>query len=187
MHMMVKALPHKLLDADKTWFSSLKITSKFVLAKFQVCCTYHHPRRIHLHNRAGVRAGTSENHRYKINIKGTWVLSVWEWQQLMSTPKKYQFKSKKKIPKIKIPWSMCSRGSSHIIKIAMLISGILLSEKHPKTYQLGLWYFLPLKVTTSILAHFRSPSPPQSKPKNKDLPPSEKKSDLPQSPPTSKI
>ena len=26
MHTMVKALPHKLLDADKTWFSSLKIT-----------------------------------------------------------------------------------------------------------------------------------------------------------------
>ena len=82
---------------------------------------------------------------------------------------------------------MCSRGSSHIIKILMLISGIVLSEKHPKTYQLGLWFFLPLKVTTSILTHFRSPSPPQSAPKNKDLPPSEKKSDLPQSPPTSKI
>ena len=28
-------------------------------------------------------------------MKGTWVLSVWEWQQLMSNPKKYQFKSKK--------------------------------------------------------------------------------------------
>ena len=36
---------------------------------------------------------------------------------------------------------MCSRGSSQIIKIVlvMLISGILLSEKHPKRYQLGLW------------------------------------------------
>ena len=35
---------------------------------------------------------------------------------------------------------MCSRGSSQIIKIAlvMLISGILLSGKGPKTYQLGL-------------------------------------------------
>ena len=36
---------------------------------------------------------------------------------------------------------MCSRGSSQIIKIVsvMLIAGILLSEKHPKTYQLVLW------------------------------------------------
>ena len=40
---------------------------------------------------------------------------------------------------------MCSRGSSHIIKIVMLISGILLSEKHPKTYQLGLWFFFTPK------------------------------------------
>ena len=31
---------------------------------------------------------------YKI-IKGTWVLSVWEWQQQISTPIKYQFKLKK--------------------------------------------------------------------------------------------
>ena len=33
---------------------------------------------------------------------------------------------------------MCSRGSSQIIKIVlvMLISGILLSEEHPKRYQL---------------------------------------------------
>ena len=32
---------------------------------------------------------------------------------------------------------------SQIIKIVliMLISGILLSEKHPKTYQLGLWWY----------------------------------------------
>ena len=38
---------------------------------------------------------------------------------------------------------MCSRGSSQIIKIAlvMLISGILLSGKGPKTYQLGLCFF----------------------------------------------
>ena len=35
---------------------------------------------------------------------------------------------------------MCSGGSSQIIKISvMLISGILFSEKHPKTYQLVLW------------------------------------------------
>ena len=35
---------------------------------------------------------------------------------------------------------MCSRGSSQIIKIVLvLISGILLSEKHPKRYQLSLW------------------------------------------------
>ena len=34
-----------------------------------------------------------------------------------------------KIPKIKIPWSMCSRGSSQIIKIVlvMLIPGVFLS------------------------------------------------------------
>ena len=38
---------------------------------------------------------------------------------------------------------MCSRGSSQILKIVlvMLFSGILLSEKDPKTYQLGLWFF----------------------------------------------
>ena len=41
---------------------------------------------------------------------------------------------------------MGSRGSSQIINIvlAMLTSGVLLSKKHPKTYQLGLWFFLPL-------------------------------------------
>ena len=48
-----QALPHNLLDADKTCFSSPKITSKFVLAKFQVCYTYHHPRWTPLHQRAG--------------------------------------------------------------------------------------------------------------------------------------
>ena len=53
----------------------------------------------------------------------------------------------------------------------MLISGVLLSEKHPKTYQLGLWFFDP----TSILTHFRSPFPPLSALKNKDLPPCGKK------------
>ena len=42
-----------------------------------------------------MRAGNFENDPYKI-IKGTRVLSVWEWQQLMSTSKKYQFKPKKK-------------------------------------------------------------------------------------------
>ena len=41
-----------------------------------------------------MRAGDLENDPYKI-IKGTGVLSVWEWQQLMSTPKKYQFKHNK--------------------------------------------------------------------------------------------
>ena len=72
---------------------------------------------------------------------------------------------------------MCSRGSSQIIKIVpeMLISGVLLSEKHPKTYQLGLWFFLLVKGTTSILTHFRSLISPRSAPKNKDLPPSGKK------------
>ena len=44
--------------------SSRKITSKFVVAKFQVCCMYHHPRGTHLHKRAGVRAGKSENDPY---------------------------------------------------------------------------------------------------------------------------
>ena len=82
-----------------------------------------------------------------------------------------------KISNIKIPWSMCSRGSSQIIKIVpeMLISGVLLSEKHPKTYQLGLWFFWSVKGTTSILTHFRSLISPRSAPKNKDLPPSGKK------------
>ena len=41
-----------------------------------------------------MRAENFENDIYKI-IKGTWVLSVWEWLQLMSTSKKYQFKQKK--------------------------------------------------------------------------------------------
>ena len=67
---------------------------------------------------------------------------MWERQQLMFTPKKYQFKHKKlKNPKnknsfIDVPW-----GSSQMIKVVlvMLISGILLSEKHPTRYQLGLW------------------------------------------------
>ena len=54
---------------------------------------------------------------------------------------------------------MCSRGSSQIV-LVMLISGILLSEKHPKKYQLGLWFFSPLKSTTSILTHFQSPLTP---------------------------
>ena len=38
---------------------------------------------------------------------------------------------------------MCSRGSSQIIKIVliMLISGVSLSEKHPKTYQIRVWFF----------------------------------------------
>ena len=68
---------------------------------------------------------------------------------------------------------MCSRGSSQVIKIVlvMLISGVLLSEKQPKTYQPGLCFFLPLKGTTSILAHFRSPSPPKSAPKKQRFAP----------------
>ena len=41
-----------------------------------------------------MRVGNFEDDPNKI-IKGTWVLSLWEWQQLMSTPKKYQFKHKK--------------------------------------------------------------------------------------------
>ena len=41
-------------------------TSKFVLAKFQVCCTHHHPPGTPLHKKAGVRAGNFENEPYKI-------------------------------------------------------------------------------------------------------------------------
>ena len=45
------------------------------------------------------------------------------------------------ILKVKILWSMCPWGSSQIIKIVlvMLISGVILNEKHPKMYQLRLW------------------------------------------------
>ena len=92
-----------------------------------------------------------------------------------------------KIPIIKTPLSMCL---SQIIKIVliMLISGILLSEKHPKTYQLGLgwstkvWDIIvkgtrsliltPKRYDTSILTHFRFspisdfPPRPRQKPKN---------------------
>ena len=56
----------------------------------------------------------------------------------------------------------------------MLISGVLLSEKHLKRYQIGLWqstkvwdtvkvpdhWFWPLKGTTSILTHSWSRPPP---------------------------
>ena len=72
---------------------------------------------------------------------------MWEWQELMSTPKKYQFKDKKlKNPKNKNSFIVCL---SQFIKIVlvMLTLGMLLSEnrrwapgeKHLKTYQLGLW------------------------------------------------
>ena len=56
--------------ADKTFFSSPKITSKFVLAKFQVCCTYQLPPGTPMYKRARMRAGNFENDPYKI-IKGT--------------------------------------------------------------------------------------------------------------------
>ena len=99
---------------------------------------------------------------------------MWEWQQLMSTPKKYQFINKNwKIPKIKTPLSM---SLSQIIKIVlvMLFQVFLLSEKRPKTYQLGLWWstkvwdivkgtrsliLTPKRYDTRILTHFQSPSP----------------------------
>ena len=58
------------VDADKTCFSSPKITSEFVHAKCQVCCTYQHPPGYPLHKRAGVRAWYFENDRYRV-IKGT--------------------------------------------------------------------------------------------------------------------
>ena len=52
-----------------------------------------------------MRVGNFEDDPNKI-IKGTWVLSLWEWQQLMFTPKKYQFKRKKlKNPKNKNSFS----------------------------------------------------------------------------------
>ena len=42
---------------------------------------------------------------------------------------------------------MCFRGSSQIIVIVlvMLLSGILLSENDPITYQLDLWFFFTPK------------------------------------------
>ena len=76
---------------------------------------------------------------------------------------------------------MCLR---QIIKTAlvMLISDILLSEKHLKTYQLGLWWstkvqdivkgtwsliLTPKRYDTSILTHFRTPlpTPPPPRPR----------------------
>ena len=54
------------VDADKTCFSSPKITSEFVLAKCQVCCTYQLPRGTPIHKRGGgVRAWKFENDRYR--------------------------------------------------------------------------------------------------------------------------
>ena len=71
---------------------------------------------------------------------------------------------------------MCSSGSSQIIKIAlvMLISGILLSGKGPKTYQLGLWFFFFLTPKRYDKHPYPFPidfSLPRPAPKNKDLPP----------------
>ena len=90
--------------ADKTFFSSPKITSNLSLLNFKCAARISTPRGTPIHKRARVRAGNFENDPCKI-IKGTWVLSVWEWQQMMSTPKKYQFIKKKnwKILKIKTP------------------------------------------------------------------------------------
>ena len=122
---------HWATDADKTCFSSPKITSKFVLAKFH--CTHPLPPGDTFTYEGG---GTRRKFRKR-------PLYNYKRQQLMSTPKKHQFKSKKlKNPKNKNFFlSMCFRSSSQIIKtvLVVLISGILLSEKHPKTYQLGLW------------------------------------------------
>ena len=71
---------------------------------------------------------------------------------------------------------MCSTGSSKIIKtiLVMLISGILLNEKHSKTCQPARSLVVHLSLrhqkryqiadfdppTTSILTHFQPPSPP---------------------------
>ena len=87
--------------ADKTFFSSPKITSNLSLLNFKCAARISTPRGTPIHKRARVRAGNFENDPCKI-IKGTWVLSVWEWQQMMFTPKKYQFiKKKRKNPKNK--------------------------------------------------------------------------------------
>ena len=80
-----------------------------------------------------MRAGDFENEPY---------ISLIRVGVAMTAPKKWQFKHKKfKNPKnknsfIDVPW-----GSSQMIEVVlvMLISGILLSEKHPTRYQLGLW------------------------------------------------
>ena len=99
---------------------------------------------------------------------------------------------------------MCSTGSSKIIKtiLVMYISGVLLNEKHSKTCQparslvvhLSLRHhkryqiadFDPLRQAFSPISNRLLPIPTPSTPKNKDLPPSEKKRDLPQSPPPQK-
>ena len=68
---------------------------------------------------------------------------------------------------------MCSRGSSQIIKIAlvMLISGILLSGKGPKTYQLGLcfFFFTPKRYDKHPYPFPIDFSLPRPAAKNKDL------------------
>ena len=95
------------------------------LLNFKCAARISTPRGTPIHRRARMRTGNFENDPYKV-IKGTWVLSAWEWQQLTSTHEKYQFKHKNwKIPKIKSTSSMCSRGSSQIIKVVLvvLISG----------------------------------------------------------------
>ena len=59
-----------------------------------MCCTYQHSPVTPIDKRAGMRAGNFVNDPYKL-IKGTGVLSMWEWQPLMSLPNKYEFKHKK--------------------------------------------------------------------------------------------
>ena len=93
----------------------------------------------------GARAWNFENDRYKIiKVKSYPCGSGKNWcLPLKSTNSKTK---NWKIPKIKTPLSMCL---SQFIKIVlvMLTLGMLLSEnrrwapgeKHPKTYQLGLW------------------------------------------------
>ena len=84
---------------------------------------------------------------------------------------------------------MCSRGSSQILKIVlvMLISGILLSEKDPKTYQLGLWFFfIPKRYDEHPYPFPIAFFPPRSAPRNKDLPPVKKKAICPRRPPPQK-
>ena len=83
---------------------------------------------------------------------------------------------------------MCSRGSSQILKIVlvMLISGILLSEKDPKTYQLGLVFFIPKRYDEHPYPFPIAFFPPRSAPRNKDLPPVKKKAICPLRPPPQK-
>ena len=90
-----------LLVATVNWHKSLRFAKKSNIALlpclFMILLAVLMITLIMLHHIlakfAGLCAWNFENERYKI-IKGTSVLSVWEWQKLMSTSKKYQLKKK---------------------------------------------------------------------------------------------